>query len=922
MNQFVRQVICAVTIAIAARFMCPATLAQEVSREDTVDHAAIISRWDQQSVERGEKLFQIACAPCHGTDGVHTINPQSRPFAVDKFQNGNDPYSLYKTISYGFKNMPSQAWMTPEQRYDVIHYIRETFLKRLNRSQYYEISSVYLDSLPKASPRQPKTVDVSATEQDFGPARESQLGTNFNDVLTIRLQDNVTVSYDLHHLRLAGAWRDGFLDLSRTGNAQQRGEGQPLPGGKALKGMQHWLWAFHGQFDYSTNNLLPRGPLPPDWMQYHGHYVHGQQVVLSFAIDGREVLELPTAAITNNLVLLTHALRIGPGHSALRLCIGQLDEATAKSAGIVPFGQTIPVGKTGPAEGHLVIAAAGPKDSNDDNFIAAAVSGQVAGLTLQVEDDRRLVLTIPAADQARVIQVVCTSGHGDSELKWLGQYLKQMSSSTALDPGQLTHGGPRLSPVPVVVKGKLGEQKGAYVLDTIPVPFENPHHSWLRTSALAFFPDGRAVITTYGGEVWIVSSIDAKLEHVTWSRFASGLFEPLGVQVIKGLIYVTCRNGIVRLLDVNGDGEADFYETFFADTDVSTFFHSFSFDLQVDRKGKLYYLKAGEYTDYNLPGALIEVSPDGQRSQAYCTGFRVPNGMGILPNDQLTASDNQGDWMPASKINLVHKGGFYGYVQTQTGGGLYGDRWAPDGGQIDPQTVKVPASFDQPIIWMPQEFDNSSGGQVWVSDKRFGPLSGRLLHTSFGKGWMYYLMLQKVEDVNQAAIVALPFQFDAGIMRARVNPKDGQVYATGLSGWQGPADGKDGCLQRLRYTGEPIRLLDDVKVVAGGLTLRFNFLLEPASATNPANYHLEEWNYLWSSQYGSDQYSVEHPGQKGHDQLVIRSIQLAKDRRSVVLAIPGIRPVHQVEIKLNLAAADGNAFKELAYLTINAVPAR
>jgi len=104
--------------------------------------------------------------------------------------------------------------------------------------------------------------------------------------------------------------------------------------------------------------------------------------------------------------------------------------------------------------------------------------------------------------------------------------------------------------------------------------------------------------------------------------------------------------------------------------------------------------------------------------------------------------------------------------------------------------VKPPTSFDQPIIWMPQEFDNSSSAQVWVDDARFGPLSGRLLHTSFGKGWMYYLMLQEVGAVAQAAIVALPFQFDAGLMRARVNPADGQVYAVGLSGWQGPPGGK------------------------------------------------------------------------------------------------------------------------------------
>ena len=104
-------------------------------------------------------------------------------------------------------------------------------------------------------------------------------------------------------------------------------------------------------------------------------------------------------------------------------------------------------------------------------------------------------------------------------------------------------------------------------------------------------------------------------------------------------------------------------------------------------------------------------------------------------------------------------------------------------------------------------------------------------------------------------------------------------------------------------------------VRADGLILRFNFALDPAS------YHLEQWNYLWSSTYGSDQYSAGHPGEKGHDRLKISSIKLSENARQVVLAIPGLRPVNQVELRIALMAADGTPFKELAYLTINAVPA-
>lgn len=905
-------------LAGALALLASSVLGQDTAAVENADHAGLIAHWDEQSQERGRRIYQIACAPCHGIDGVKTINPQARPFAVEKFQNGSDPFSMFKTVTRGYKNMPSQTWMTPAQRYDVIQYIRETFVKKLNPSQYFKVDQAYLDSLPRYDPGLARAADGEKRPPcDFGPALESAFGTNVTDALTIRLNNDVTLSYDLHRMRVAGAWRGGFLDLSRTGFALQRGEGRPQPNGKPLPGRQEWSWAFDGTFDYPTNELLPRGPLPARWMKYQGHYASDRRVVLSYLIEGRQVLESPDAQTNSDGVVIVHTLRIEAGSTAMRLCVGRLESGRATSQGIVATGQTGPTGASGPVEEHEVVA------SDGQEVVAAGASGETQGLTWDGDNQGRVALDIPAGNKPRVVRVYCWSGKRSAELAEFarfGQFLLEAEREAVTDPAALTHGGARLWPMVIPERGVLGREPGAYALDTIPVPFDNPYGAWLRTSALAFFPDGRAVVTTYTGDVWIVSGLDKSLQSPTWSRFASGLYEPFGAQVIDGLIYVTCHNGIVRLHDLNHDGEADFYETFYADTDVSTFFHSFNFDLQVDSQGHLYYAKTGEYTDYKLPGAILEIAPDGSKAQVYCTGFRVPNGMGMLPDGRLTISDNQGDWMPASKINIVRRGGFYGYVQNLAGAGAYGDHWSPDGGRIDIRAVKPPATFDQPIIWMPQEFDNSSSAQLWVADQRFGPLSGRLLHCSFGKGWVYYLMTQDFGAASQAAIVALPFQFDAGLMRLRLNPADGQVYAVGLSGWQGPDGGKDGCLQRLRYTGKPIKLLDDVKVQRDALSLRFNFPLDPAAAANPENYHLEQWNYLWSSAYGSDQYSVEHPGQKGHDKLNITRVDLANDHRGVVLRIPGLRPVNQIELRLSLTAADGNPWKQLAYLTINALP--
>ena len=275
-----------------------AVLAQDRSIEDNIDHAGIISRWDQQSLARGQKIFQIACAPCHGANGSQTINPQARRFAVEKFQNGSDPYSIFKTVTRGFKNMPSQTWMTPEQRYDVVQYVREAFAVQDAKPFPDTLPSIkpIWDSLPKfnAAPGKGANCDKGKESATSAPALESQLGTNFGDVLTFRLNNDVSVSYDIHRMCLAGAWQGGFLDLSHTGHSEQRGEGQPMPKGKPLQGLQKWYWSSDGRFDQPTKGILPRGPLPSAWMKYFGHYVYNRQAVLSYSIDRRRVLELPS----------------------------------------------------------------------------------------------------------------------------------------------------------------------------------------------------------------------------------------------------------------------------------------------------------------------------------------------------------------------------------------------------------------------------------------------------------------------------------------------------------------------------------------------------------------------------------------------------------------------------------------------------
>src|SRR5206468_5217160 len=111
----------------------------------------------------------------------------------------------------------------------------------------------------------------------------------------------------------------------------------------------------------------------------------------------------------------------------------------------------------------------------------------------------------------------------------------------------------------VATAGKLGAssaKKLPYVVDTLELPENNPWHSWMRLTGVDFFPDGRAAVCTFNGDVWVVSGIDDKLQKLAWKRFAAGLYQPMGLKVFGGEVYVLGRDQITHVHDPNGDGEA------------------------------------------------------------------------------------------------------------------------------------------------------------------------------------------------------------------------------------------------------------------------------------------------------------------------------------------------------------------------------
>jgi hypothetical protein len=236
-----------------------------------------------------------------------------------------------------------------------------------------------------------------------------------------------------------------------------------------------------------------------------------------------------------------------------------------------------------------------------------------------------------------------------------------------------------------------------------------------------------------------------------------------------------------------------------------------------------------------------------------------------------------------------------------------------------------PSAPDSPLCWLPYAVDNSSGSQVWT-DPRFGPLGGSFIHLSYGKSRAFQVLTQSVDGTVQGGVVPLPWRFESSAMRGRSNPGDGSLWIAGLKGWQTSA-ANDGALHRVRWTGGEFPTVTGLTVHHNGLELRFNQAMDSKTLSDPGNWDVQWWNYHWSSQYGSDLYSVANPqqktGKKGElkgDVVQIKSLQPGADGKSVQLEVDRIQPVMQIMVRANLQTGTGKPFPLEYYGTINAVP--
>ncbi len=694
-------------------------------------------------------------------------------------------------------------------------------------------------------------------------------------VIKVGENEEASVCYDLSRLNLMAAWSGGFLEFHQARFGLIR---HLRPVGSML---------FHNQSGLGWNSSE---------LHFRGLYSHADRQVLAFRIGQTDLLESPWLEKSDATAAICRDFQIGPNSSQLMIPISSIGGGRAVNEQKI---NGIPI---------QAVAI-------DNGLVAAAVIGGSSKAKIRMQD-QQLWLVLEKNEKPDRFKVLIWRGTKDK----IGSFQELVASAKVPNLEKWTEAGPEQWPEQVETVGVVAEQAAmGYAVDTIRLPFQNPYNSLFFVSGHDWFQDGTMAVATVHGEIWLAKNVDKELKNVRWKRYATGLYQPLGIKIVDDKVHVLCRDQIVRLHDRNGNDEADFYECFHSDVTTSTGVHDYVCCLEADRHGNFYYIHAND--------GVIRVAPDGKSSSVVATGFRNPNGMGVRKDGLVTAAPQEGEWTPASMVCEVIEGRHYGYRGPKE------------------KTLQSPLGYEKPLVYLPRLLDNSSGGQFWSDSDRWGILKNQLFHLSYGKCTMH-LVLRDVNDDSgpqrvqtQGAVIPLPFLFESGVCRGRFSPIDGQLYLSGLKGWTTTAV-RDGCLQRVRFVSKSDReqdaklpandLLENkhldqstflpirYKVVANGIQLGFSEEIDPKSI-RPDSISVQAWNYRYSKNYGSPEFKISSPNQQGRDTWRVNSARVFNEGHDLFIEIPGIGVADQVGVSMKLDSRNGISYESTIYATIKSI---
>jgi glucose/arabinose dehydrogenase/cytochrome c2 len=676
--------------------------------------------------------------------------------------------------------------------------------------------------------------------------------------LVLNLGRGYWAAFDTDLLRLAAMWRGNAVTPKALAPGSYHNPDRKTPGGQfpAPEPDGHVLlangiypgWQSGEKVSFDdprepapSPEEVGRGPLPEALGRFTAVRLVGDGVVLEYSAGGAAVREWQTIGDHAGQPVFERHFEVGPAAGTLSVVLGAAGKDSA-----------------------LAVNGAGVSASIDER--TGVWSARVPPHTAPIRFSAALVERGPAPSVApRAIPSTPPSR------RWPQEIVTAITPSAAQD---------------------------AYVVDDIALPVENPWRRNVRPGDIQFLQNGTGVLVTLDGDVWTVEGLDQASGTARWRRFTSGLHEPLTLAIRDEQLYVFDRNGIWRLRDTDGNGEADVHELFSNAFAQTADMREFPNTIRLAPRGEFVIAKGNQQatTIGRHNGHVLRISADGRHATVLGYGFRQPN-IGVnLRTGLVTASDQQGHYIPTTPLHIVRDAQFYGFLSDKLPREVY------------------PAPIAEPLTWIPHTANASAMSQVWLFGARMGPLNDALVHIGFNKPELLRVLFNERGARPQAAVVSITRAFEFPPLNGSVNPADGQLYLAGfqIMGW-GTTATKMAGLGRVRYTGAPSTVPLDVIAMDTGVLIRFDVELDERAAADPDNFSITSWDYKRTYKYGSPHYKAD--GTTGIDRLAPSSAYLSTDRRAVFVGVPDMKPVMQMRVGWSLATASGMKFEENAYFT-------
>lgn len=451
---------------------------------------------------------------------------------------------------------------------------------------------------------------------------------------------------------------------------------------------------------------------------------------------------------------------------------------------------------------------------------------------------------------------------------------------------------------------------------------EPPEGCVLEIGDLAFTDDGTLMMCTRRGEVW-------SLKDGVWKRFAHGLQEPLGLIVgdKPGEFYLLQRPELTRLVDRDGDGLADRYETFAKGWGFSANYHEYAMGLTRDKAGNFYFglglpfshKKNNKFQgqwlgtmDVHDRGWYIKIGKDGSYGRV-APGVREPVGSAINTDGDIFITDTQGSYIATNYIMHVEPDEFLGHPD-----GLLWDKEKSE--QVN-AIAALPdaernAALDKmrkrPAVYIPyRDMGSSIGGITFdTTGGKFGPYAGQLFVAEVIQALLMRASIEKVNGVYQGAVMAFyrGGTLAGGSHKMAFN-KAGDMYVGQTARGWGSGHG----LKRVHWKGDVPTDVKDIRIAPGGFTLTFTKPLDPATAGKAETYGLSTFQYNYSNVYTA--------GVRDRHELKVTDVKLADDKLSVTLTVDGLQADYVVSFDYSkLTAPDGSKPAHgKAWYTINSL---